>query len=66
MKLSKNLYKKIFYSLWKKSNVLLHAKKNKVMPPSKRYINIIIQGYKDCGYKNTFIVISKNKKIRVK
>ena len=40
-------------------------KKPNLIPPSKRYLNIIIQGYKDCGYRNTFITIS-NKKIKVK
>lgn len=40
-------------------------KKTKFNAPSKRYLNLIIQGYKDCGYKNTFITVSK-KKIKVK
>ena len=40
-------------------------KKTKHVPPSKRYINIIIQGYKDCGYKDTFIIISKIKKLKL-
>ena len=35
------------------------------VPPSKRYLNLIIQGYKDCGYNNNYIVISRNKKIKV-
>ncbi len=34
--------------------------------PSKRYLNIIVQGYKDCGYKNKYIFISTNTKIKVK
>ena len=41
-------------------------KKTKIIPPSKRYLNIIIQGYKDCGYRDTFIVVSKGKKVRIK
>ena len=41
-------------------------KKTKHIPPSKRYLNIIIQGYKDCGYRDSYIVKSKNKKIKVK
>ena len=40
-------------------------KKTIHVPPSKRYLNLIIQGYKDCGYKNNYIVISRNKKIKV-
>ena len=50
----------------KKSNVLLYAKKTIQTPPSRRYLNLIIQGYKDCGYKNNYIVISRNKKIKVR
>ena len=41
-------------------------KKTKTIPPSKRYLNLIIQGYKDCGYKNNYIIISRNKKIKVR
>ena len=41
-------------------------KKTKHFAPSKRYLNIIIQGYKDCGYRDNYIVISKNKKIKVR
>ena len=41
-------------------------KKTKHVPPSKRYLNIIIQGYKDCGYRDNYIVISKYKKIKIK
>ena len=41
-------------------------KKTKHFPPSKRYLNIIIQGYKDCGYRDNYIVVSKNKKIKVR
>ena len=29
---------------------------------AKDILNIIIQGYKDCGYRDTYIVISKIKK----
>ena len=50
----------------KKLCFILCQKKTKTTIPSKRYLNIIIQGYKDCGYKNSFIVISKNKKIKIK
>ena len=41
-------------------------KKTIQTPPSRRYLNLIIQGYKDCGYKNNYIVISRNKKIKVR
>ena len=41
-------------------------KKTKPIPPSRRYLNLIIRGYKDCGYKNNYVVISRNKKIKVR
>ena len=57
--------KKYFKLLGKKVMFYYMPKKTMHVPPSKRYINIIIQGYKDCGYKNNYIVISRNKKIKV-
>ena len=62
----KTYIKKYFKLFGKKVMFYYMPKKTKIVPPSKRYINIIIQGYKDCGYKNTYIVISKSKKIKVK
>ena len=61
-----NTYIKKYFKIAGKSNVLLYAKKTKHIPPSKRYLNLIIRGYKDCGYKNNYIVISKNKKVKVR
>tara|TARA_B100000945_G_C20404497_1_gene609248 strand:+ start:738 stop:1163 length:426 start_codon:yes stop_codon:yes gene_type:complete len=62
----KTYVKKYFTLFGKKVMFYYMPKKTKCVPPSKRYINIIIQGYKDCGYRNTYIIISKNKKIRIK
>jgi len=61
----KTYIKKYFKLLGKKVMFYYMPKKTMHVPPSKRYINLIIQGYKDCGYKNNFIVISRNKKIKV-
>ena len=58
--------KKYFKLLGKKVMFYYMPKKTMHVPPSKRYLNLIIQGYKDCGYKNNYIVISRNKKIKVK
>ena len=43
------LYKKIFFK-YKNKKVMTYImpKKTKLVPPTKRYINIIKQGYKDC------------------
>ena len=56
------------YFKYKRKKVMFYYMPKKTMhvPPSKRYLNLIIQGYKDCGYKNNYIVISRNKKIKVK
>ena len=62
----KTYIKKYFRLLGKKVMFYYMPKKTKHIPPSKRYLNLIIQGYKDCGYRNNYIVISKNKKIKVK
>ena len=58
--------KKYFKILGKKVMFYYMPKKTKTIPPSKRYLNLIIQGYKDCGYKNNYIIISRNKKIKVR
>ena len=62
----KTYIKKYFTLYGKKVMFYFMPKKTKFFPPSKRYLNIIIQGYKDCGYRNTFITISKNNKIKIK
>ena len=41
-------------------------KKTKYNTPAKIYLNKIIQGYKDCGYRNSYILISKNKRVKIK
>ena len=62
----KTYIKKYFKILGKKVMFYYMPKKTMHVPPSKRYLNLIIQGYKDCGYNNNYIVISRNKKIKVK
>ena len=62
----KTYIKKYFKLFGKKVMFYYMPKKTMHVPPSKRYLNLIIQGYKDCGYKNNYIVISRNKKIKVK
>ena len=62
-----HLYLKKYFKLFGKKVMFYYMpKKTKHVLPSKRYLNLIIQGYKDCGYRNNYIVISKNKKIKVK
>tara|TARA_B100002051_G_scaffold195381_1_gene185271 strand:+ start:29 stop:454 length:426 start_codon:yes stop_codon:yes gene_type:complete len=62
-----NTYIKKYFKIFGKKVMFYYMpKKTKHVPPSKRYLNLIIKGYRDCGYKNNYIVISKNKKIKVK
>ena len=58
--------KKYFKIFGKKVMFYYMPKKSKPIPPSKRYLNLIIKGYRDCGYRNNYIIISKNKKIKVR
>ena len=61
------LYIKKYFRLHGKKVMFYYMpKKTKHVPPSKRYLNIIIQGYRDCGYRDSYIVISKNRKIKIK
>ena len=62
-----NVYiKRYFRFLGRKVMFYYMPKKTIQTPPSRRYLNLIIQGYKDCGYKNNYIIISRNKKIKVR
>ena len=62
----KTYIKKYFKLLGKKVMFYYMPKKTIQTPPSRRYLDLIIQGYKDCGYKNNYIIISRNKKIKVR
>ena len=58
--------KKYFKFKGRKVMFYYMPKKSKPIPPSKRYLNLIIKGYRDCGYKNNYIIISRNKKIKIR
>lgn len=58
--------KKYFKFLGKKVMFYYMPKKTINIKPSKRYLNIIKQGYKDCGYKNSYILISRNNSVKVR
>ncbi len=63
-----NVYiKKYFKLLGRKVMFYYMPKKSKFIPPSKRYLNLIIQGYKDCGYKDLDIkILLRKSKVRVR
>jgi gamma-glutamylcyclotransferase (GGCT)/AIG2-like uncharacterized protein YtfP len=60
------LYKKIYFK-YQKKKVMTYTmpKKSKLVYPTKRYLNIIIQGYKDCNInlKNLNLALSQLKHI---
>ena len=61
------LYVKKYFKLFGKKVMFYYMpKKTKRVAPSKRYLNIIIQGYKDCGYRDTYILVSKSRKVKIK
>ena len=62
----KTYIKKYFKIYGKKVMFYYMPKKTKHVAPSKRYLNIIIQGYKDCGYRDSYILIAKNKRVKVR
>tara|TARA_A100001011_G_scaffold400474_1_gene515290 strand:+ start:2326 stop:2766 length:441 start_codon:yes stop_codon:yes gene_type:complete len=62
-----SLYIKKYFKIYGKKVMFYYMpKKTKHVAPSKRYLNIIIQGYKDCGYRDSYILISKNKRVKVR
>ena len=62
-----SLYIKKYFKIYGKKVMFYYMPiKTKHVAPSKRYLNIIIQGYKDCGYRDSYILIAKNKRVKVR
>ena len=62
-----SLYIKKYFKIYGKKVMFYYMpKKTKHVAPSKRYLNIIIQGYEDCGYRDSYILIAKNKRVKVR
>ena len=38
--------------------------KTKQTEPSRRYLNLIIQGYEDCGYKHSHALVLRVRRIK--
>jgi gamma-glutamylcyclotransferase (GGCT)/AIG2-like uncharacterized protein YtfP len=58
--------KKYFKILGKKVMFYYMFNKTKQTEPSRRYLNSIIQGYKDCGYKDSHILVLRARKIKAR
>tara|TARA_B100000945_G_scaffold258345_1_gene216042 strand:+ start:324 stop:752 length:429 start_codon:yes stop_codon:yes gene_type:complete len=52
----KTYVKKYFRISGKKVMFYYMPKKTKYNPPSKRYLNLILQGYKDCGWNKKILL----------
>ena len=58
--------KKYFKILGKKVMFYYMSNKTKQTEPSRRYLSSIIQGYKDCGYKDSHILVLRARRIKAR
>ena len=58
--------KKYFKILGKKVMFYYMSSKTKQVKPSRRYLNSIIQGYKDCGYKNSHVLVLRARRMKAR
>ena len=58
--------KKYFKILGKKVMFYYMSNKTKQTEPSRRYLNSIIQGYKDCGYKDSHVLILRARRTKAR
>ena len=58
--------KKYFKILGKKVMFYYMSSKTKQTKPSRRYLSSIIQGYKDCGYQDSHVLISRAMRTKVR
>ena len=58
--------KKYFKILGKKVMFYYMSNKTKQIEPSRRYLSSIIQGYKDCGYKDSHILVLRARRIKAR
>jgi len=58
--------KKYFKILGKKVMFYYMFNKTKQTEPSRRYLSSIIQGYKDCGYKDSHILVLRARRIKAR
>ena len=58
--------KKYFKILGKKVMFYYMSSKTKQTEPSRRYLNLIIQGYEDCGYKNSHALVLRARRIKAR
>ena len=58
-------YIKKYFKIWgEKAMFYYMPSKTKQTEPSRRYLNLIIQGYEDCGYKNSHALVLRVRRIK--
>ncbi len=61
------VYIKKYFKIWGKKVMFYYMpSKTKQTEPSRRYLSVIIQGYKDCGYKDSHVLVSKMSRIKAR
>ena len=61
------VYVKKYFKIWGKKVMFYYmSSKTKQTEPSRRYLNSIIQGYKDCGYKNSHVLVLRARRIKAR
>ena len=60
-------YIKKYFKIWgEKAMFYYMPSKTKQTEPSRRYLNLIIQGYEDCGYKNSHALVLRARRIKAR
>ena len=61
------VYTKKYFKIWGKKVMFYYmSDKTKQTEPSRGYLNSIIQGYKDCGYKDSQALVLRVRRIKAR
>jgi len=61
------VYVKKYFKIWGKKVMFYYmSSKTKQTEPSRRYLSSIIQGYKDCGYKDSQALVLRVRRIKAR
>ena len=61
------VYVKKYFKIWGKKVMFYYMfSKTKQTEPSRRYLSSIIQGYKDCGYQDSHVLVSRVRRTKVR
>ena len=60
-------YIKKYFKIWgEKAMFYYMPSKTKQTEPPRRYLNLIIQGYEDCGYQDSHVLVSRIRRTKVR